>query len=68
LCLEYTIDECEKESAHSAFIGLESGELKHHDMRDFERMVNLEFQRPKEQWWLQLRGIASLLAQPDPAV
>lgn len=67
LCLEYTIDECEKGSAHSAFIGLENGKLRHHDMRDFERMGDLEFQRPREQWWMQLRGIASLLAQPDPA-
>jgi hypothetical protein len=35
-------------------------------MRDFERMVELEYQRPREQWWLELKSIASLLAQHGP--
>lgn len=64
LCLEYLIDECEKDSDHSAFIGLQNGKLTFHDLRDFERMVDIEFQRPKDQWWMELREIASLLAQP----
>lgn len=64
LCLDYLIDECEKGADHSAFIGLQSGKLMYHDLRDFERMVDLEYQRPKDQWWMELRDIASLLAHP----
>jgi hypothetical protein len=29
-------------------------------------MVDLEKQRPKEEWWLDLRPIARVLAQPGP--
>jgi hypothetical protein len=28
-------------------------------------MIDAEHQRPKEQWWLELKGIASLLAKPE---
>jgi hypothetical protein len=29
-------------------------------------MIDVEYQRPKNQWWLELKGIASLLAQQGP--
>jgi 6-phosphofructokinase 1 len=64
LCLEFLVSECEKDSDHGAFIGLQNGKLAYHDLRDFERMSDVEFQRPREQWWMELREIASLLAQP----
>ncbi|MBC8372860.1 MAG: 6-phosphofructokinase [Anaerolineales bacterium] len=68
LSLEFLIDACTKRSNRSAFMGLQEGKYAYHDMRDFQRMVDLEYQRPKEQWWLALRDIASLLAQPGPSV
>ncbi len=67
LCLEFLIDECSKHSNRSAFIGLQNGQIQFHDMRDFERMVESAYQRPREQWWLALRPIASLLAQHGPS-
>jgi 6-phosphofructokinase 1 len=67
LCLEFLIGECDKGSNRSAFIGLQNGQIQFHDMRDFERMVVSEFQRPREQWWLELQPIASLLAQHGPS-
>jgi 6-phosphofructokinase 1 len=66
LCLEFLIDECGKGGQRSAFIGLLNGKIQFNDMRDFERMVELEYQRPREQWWLELKSIASLLAQHGP--
>ena len=66
LCLEFLIEECNKGGNRSAFIGLQNGQIQYHDMRDFERMVVSEYQRPREQWWLDLRPIASLLAQRGP--
>ena len=68
LCLEFLIEECGKDGNRSAFIGLQNGQIQFHDMRDFERMVDGEFERPHEQWWLGLRPIASLLAQHGPQV
>jgi hypothetical protein len=35
-------------------------------MRDFERMIDAPFERPKEQWWIELKGIASLMAKFSP--
>jgi 6-phosphofructokinase 1 len=66
LCLEFLIDECDKGGTQSVFMGLQNGQFQIHDMRDFERMVKSDYQRPREQWWLSLRPIASLLAQHGP--
>lgn len=66
MCLEYLIDQCEKKEYNSAFIGMQNGQIRFHDMRDFDRMIDTEHQRPKDQWWLELKGIASLLAKQGP--
>jgi len=66
LCLDYLIKECNAAGANCAFIGLQKGQINFHDMRDFERMVDLKHERPTEQWWLELKGIASLMAQLNP--
>jgi len=66
LCLGYLIDECNKDGNNSAFIGLQKGQLNFHDMRDFERMIDAKHERPKEQWWLELKGIVNLMAKLGP--
>ena len=66
MCLEYLIGQCEKQEYNSAFIGMQNGKIQFHDMRDFDRLIDAEYQRPKEQWWLELKGIASLLAKQTP--
>ena len=67
LSLEFLIKECNEKGNSSAFIGLQNGKIQFHDMRDFERMVESKYQRPREQWWLDLKPIASLLAQHGPS-
>jgi 6-phosphofructokinase 1 len=66
LCLDYLIQQCEKKEYSSAFIGMQNGQIHFHDLRDFDRLIDAEHQRPKEQWWLELKGIASLLAKQGP--
>lgn len=66
MCLEYLIEQCEKGGQDSAFIGMQNGKIHFHDMRDFDRMIDADYQRPKEQWWLALKGVASLLAKQNP--
>jgi len=63
MCLEYLIKQCERGSQDSAFIGMQNGKLHFHDMRDFDRMIDAGHQRPKDQWWLELKSIASLLSK-----
>ncbi|MCJ7701536.1 MAG: 6-phosphofructokinase [Anaerolineales bacterium] len=66
LCLEYLVEACENESDHCSFIGLQSGKYRFHDMRDFPRMVDMEHERPRQQWWMELQSIAKLLAKVEP--
>jgi 6-phosphofructokinase 1 len=60
------IDQCTKSDTTSCFIGLQNGKFDFHDMRDFDRMADLKFQRPRDQWWLQLRTIANIMAKQAP--
>ncbi len=62
-CIEYLIEQSEAETNQSAFIGLQGKEIKFHDLQDFPRMANLDMKRPKEQWWMNLRQIASEMSQ-----
>ena len=66
LCLDHLIEKCEQKSDTISFIGLQGGKYQFEDMRDFHRMVDLEYQRPINQWWLNLRPIARLLAKLAP--
>jgi 6-phosphofructokinase 1 len=65
--IDYLIAQAEINSSQCAFIGLQGKEIKFHDLEDFPRMADLDKQRPREQWWLSLRDIAKLLAQPEPS-
>jgi 6-phosphofructokinase 1 len=67
LCLEYLTRECGQGSSDCGFIGLQKGQVHFHDMRDFERMIDAKHERPKEQWWLELKSLASLMAKLGPA-
>jgi 6-phosphofructokinase 1 len=65
-CIEYLIGEADKASPAGAFVGLEAGQVKFHNLEDFPRMTEAQHQRPKEQWWMNVRPIARVLAQPGP--
>jgi 6-phosphofructokinase 1 len=66
LCIEHMIEQCVQGDTTSCFIGLQNGKYFFHDMRDFDRMADLKYQRPREQWWLELKTIANLMAKPAP--
>jgi 6-phosphofructokinase 1 len=65
-CIDFLIEQAEKDSTASAFIGLQGRDIKFQNLEDFPRMANMEKQRPKEEWWMELRPIARILAQPAP--
>jgi 6-phosphofructokinase 1 len=66
-CINFLIEQAESGSIFSAFIGLQGKEIKFHDLEDFPRMADINNQRPKQQWWMELRPIVRLLAQPEPS-
>jgi len=65
-CIEYLINQLQDGNNQSAFIGLVGKEIKFHNLEDFPRLIDPLYQRPKVQWWMDLRGIAKLLAQLEP--
>ncbi len=66
-CVEWLIAEAGRAEPGAAFIGLEAGKVRFHDLLDLPRVADDRFQRPKEQWWLGLRDIVRVLAQPGPS-
>lgn len=68
LCLEFIISEVENKRNSCSFIGLQLGKIVFHNMRDFDRFVNLDQQRPSEQWWLNLQPISQIMAKLAPDV
>ncbi len=65
-CVEFLIEEGGKASSAAAFIGLQAGRVHISNLEDLPRLANLDLQRPKSQWWLELRPIAKVMAQPGP--
>lgn len=65
-CVDFLIEQREKNSNTCTYIGLDAGKMQFHPMEDFMRQVDIQYQRPKDPWWLELRSIAKLLAQPGP--
>jgi hypothetical protein len=37
------------------------------NLEDWPRLIDDANQRPKKQWWMNLRSIAKVLAQPMPS-
>jgi len=62
-CVAFLVEEAEKGSATGALIGLQNGHVKIHDLAEMPRLADAERMRPQEQWWLELRPIARLMAQ-----
>ena len=67
-CIEFLIEQAEQGREDGAFIGLQNGKVWIHNLEDFERMIDKKSQRPRDQWWLQLRPIARIMAKPGPNV
>jgi 6-phosphofructokinase 1 len=62
-CINYLIQQLDSGSSQAAFIGLQGKEIEFHNFEDFDHLVDFKFQRPKEQWWLELRPILTTLTQ-----
>lgn len=65
-CIDFLIEQAQTDAPLSAFIGIESGGVQIHNIEDMNRMIDAVNQRPKKQWWLDLRPVAEVLAQPAP--
>jgi 6-phosphofructokinase 1 len=64
--IDFILEEIGKKEPRQVCIGFEAGKIQFTPMEDYPRLVDSEFGRPKEQWWMDLRPIARVLAQPGP--
>lgn len=65
-CIDFLIEEATREQPGAAFIGLQGGDMTISNFEDMPRMMDFANSRPKKQWWLELREIARVMAQPAP--
>lgn len=64
--IDYLVDQLKRGTTEGAFIGLQAGKIEFQTLEDFNRMTDEASERAKNQWWLELRPVAKLLAQPYP--
>ncbi len=67
-CLEHLAEQVGGGTSGAWAIGLTQGRVEMLDLEDLPRLVDAPHQRPKTQWWMQLREVARLLAQPGPGL
>jgi 6-phosphofructokinase 1 len=65
-CIDFLIENGQHDKDESGFIGIQGKDIRFHNLEDFQRMVDEEYQRPKDQWWLDLQQILEVLAHEDP--
>ncbi len=63
-CVDYLAEQYETTPPIAVFIGLEGGQIRFHNLEDMPKMIDGTYGRPKQQWWMQLCPIASVMAQP----
>jgi 6-phosphofructokinase 1 len=64
--IDFILEEIGKKVPQQVCIGFEAGKIQFTPMEDYSRLADSEFGRPTEQWWMDLRPIARVLAQPGP--
>jgi 6-phosphofructokinase 1 len=65
-CIDFLIDEAAKPTPAGVCIGLQGGRVAFTDLHDLPRLLEEDALRPRDQWWLELRPIARIMAQPGP--
>jgi len=64
--IDFLLNEIGQKEPRQVFIGLEGGKTQFTRMEDYPRLEDKDFGRPNKQWWMDLRPIARVLAQPGP--
>lgn len=63
-CIDFLIEQAGHETPEGAFIGLKSGHVQFTNLEELPRLMDERYQRPKQQWWMELRAVADQLANP----
>lgn len=61
-CIQYLSEQAESRAYRGAFIGIQGGTIRIHDLEDMPRIADMQHERPKEQWWLDLQPLVQELS------
>jgi 6-phosphofructokinase 1 len=61
-CIEFLSNEAENNSCSGAFIGIQGGTIKIHNLEDMPKMMDVPHRRQKDQWWYALRSLVHELS------
>ena len=63
-CIDFLVDQLKNGKSDYSFIGINKGQITEPiELENFRGMVEKEYRRAKDPWWLNLRNIATLLAR-----
>jgi 6-phosphofructokinase 1 len=65
-CIDFLIQEANKKSAAVGFMGRRNGKVQVFDIEEMARMVDSAYERPREQWWMDIVPIARELSRAAP--
>ncbi|MFV9504787.1 MAG: 6-phosphofructokinase [Oscillochloridaceae bacterium umkhey_bin13] len=63
-CIEFLIDRAAHGRPEGAFIGYKGGRVQLLSLEDLPRLMEPNFARPREQWWMEIGPVAEALRQP----
>ena len=64
-CIEYMEQAAERGEEAAVCIGQMQGKFQFTSFEDIARTYDVKLQRPKKQWWMDLRPLGRILAQPE---
>jgi 6-phosphofructokinase 1 len=64
-CLQYLSAELDKAQPGAVFIGVRNGRVQFTDFDDLPRLMDTTYERPREQWWMDLRDVARALGRAE---
>jgi 6-phosphofructokinase 1 len=67
-CVTKMVEEAEAAEPAATFIGISEGHVAFTGFQDFTRLVDLGYQRPKEQFWMGLREVAGVLSHGEDVI
>jgi len=63
-CVQFLVRAIEKrDSLSCAFVGIQDGRIEFTALEEFQNLVEMEYMRSKDPWWLHYREIAELTAR-----
>ena len=65
-CIGFLEEQATAKNSDVMCVGVQGSEYKLSDIDEIVRRYDAKHERPKEQWWMGLRDIAQMLAQPGP--